>query len=714
MPVLSRNWATVVLERSQIIDRDDIYSESDPKHAMTDGGGRISPALAERIARYLGLAYTPSGFQGRIGEAKGFWTVDYSDKSEEEWIETRTSQRKWIRSTEPDGVSEHEWNRTFEVVGYSGPLQSKALNKQILPLLMDRAKDPKAMKKALEALTTESLARDVEALQAAMESPLVFRKWLYGARSNIAERLKAGGVTYRAGVPYLREERLVMLLDGGFCPKTQFFAKDLARKIFKSNCDEMVDKLKITVEKSASVYMVPDFWGVLEPDEVYINFSTFSSAGESFDSSSIDLSGKEILVTRSPAHFPSDIQKVRVIDEPKRELFRLKDVIVFSTKGVKSLAWKLSGGDYDGDRAWICWEPSIVNNFESANVPECENLVKMGYIHKDSRTYGQLIHGQVNASAFFLENAFAFSVQPALLGRCTEHKDAVCWTQKSVSTPEVLLLSTLLSSLVDQAKQGLTFTEEDWTRFKNDLIKVTAQTPSYKKSGSYGLDRNSGHIIDRLQCLTSDHVEVSLTKLHESIPEPDCWDEDLLKLYQSAKMYATTNDEWKELLDYLNAKLTSIKSRWTTYWAKEEVKKAKKPVDETTEEPYFIIDACCEEYESIQLHVDTPFTQLLLPRGGDPAQSEWELVKASLLYSMCSKKSLLPWWMGGEQLIRLKGRYGGSPRVHTVISSMYAGLKPDTVYIKRYMSGIEGAIPVEDGAANLDDEDSDEGEGEDD
>ncbi|KAE9365653.1 hypothetical protein N431DRAFT_563500 [Stipitochalara longipes BDJ] len=702
---LSRNRATILLKRAQIIDKDDIPCELYPDHPMTDGAGRMSKSLAEKIAERLGLTDLPSGFQGRIGEAKGFWIIDYSDKSDSIWLETYESQRKWKRSKKPNGESEDESHRTFEVVGHSGPLKSKSLNKQIIPLLMDRARDKQAMKRALQTLVQESLASEVKALQVAMETPQLFRKWLYEMKSNISERLKASQVPYRAALPQSTEERLNMLLDSGFHPQNQLFVKDLARKLFKFKSDDIVEKLKITVPKSASVYMVPDFYKVLKPNEVYINFSKFG--GESFGILGNDLFGQEILVTRSPAHFPSDIQKVTVVE--KVELMSLKDVIVFSTKDSESLslAGKLSGGDYDGDRAWICWEPTLVNNFgDNAGVPECENLVDLGYIHKDRRTYGLLVKGRTDPTSFFLKKSFAFGMQENLLGKCTEHKDAVCYTQDSVNQPEAIWLSNLLSSLVDQAKQGLTFTEEDWKRFKNDRVKILTKPVAYKQRE---LDWNSSHILDRLKCLTSTTVNECLTELHESIKDPPFWDEHLAKQYNWAKEMAATNDEWKTLIKHLEAELVPLKLRWARYWAKH---KPKEWWGEPTGDFYAILDECYESFQQIRPHVDNPFTQVLLPKYGDPGQSEWALLKASALFCMYPKDStevpLFPWLMGGIQLARLKGKYGGFSRTHPVVASMYAASKPDGPYISRSMSGNQGDIPDEDGGMAL--EESSEGE----
>jgi hypothetical protein len=224
-----------------------------------------------------------------------------------------------------------------------------------------------------------------------------------------------------ACLPHTIEEKLNLLLDGGFHPTQKIFVKILVKNIFQLRCDDIIKKLKITVDKSTSVYMVPDFDRVLEPDEFYIEISSFRD--ESAGLSTTDLFGKEISVTRSPAHLLSEIQKLKVV--PKVELMRLKDVIVFSTKGSMSLAAKLSGGDYDGDRAWVCWEPTIVDNFQNHEVPELQDLVDLGYIHQDSRTYAQVVEGSNGKSSSFLKQAFIFNMPKDLLCECTNHKDAV-------------------------------------------------------------------------------------------------------------------------------------------------------------------------------------------------------------------------------------------------------------------------------------------------
>jgi RNA dependent RNA polymerase len=171
-------------------------------------------------------------------------------------------------------------------------------------------------------------------------------------------------VPYGCGLPVGNEECLNMLLDAGFEPKRLHFMKDLALKAFENKCIDLQKKLNITVGKSTYAYMVPDFSGVLEPNEVFIDFSTFADSVSGFAGTL--LNGVDILVARSPAHYGSDIQKVKAVF--KIELIGLKDVIVFSTKGNPSLAAKLSGGDYDGDIAVSVYQVHISSSKMCATV----------------------------------------------------------------------------------------------------------------------------------------------------------------------------------------------------------------------------------------------------------------------------------------------------------------------------------------------------------
>ena len=682
--VVSKNTPTVTLlyspdpERSQIRYQKDILYNGE---VMTDGAGQLSFALAKTITTKMGLKYIPSGFQGRIGEAKGFWSVDYQDQSGKEWISCCESQRKWKRH-EDETEDNHESHRTFEVLRFSAPLKAADLNLQFLPLLQDRAIRPKEMEIALKGLLEEGLERQLSELQTAMSDPQSLRQWLRGSAGG--DRLKHGCVQYRAGLPVNIEERLNLFLDAGFDPRKLAYLKELARKAFKGKCDELRKRLNITVSKSTYAYMVPDFSEVLEPDEVYIDFSSFVDESTGFSNSNFLHSGMEMLVARSPAHYVSDIQKVKVVH--KVELIGKKDVIVFSTKGNPSLAAKLSGGDYDGDIAWVCWEPAIVNNFQNAEIPKEPKLVAEGLIKKSSVTYQDLVKDQPDPTSTFLKESFKFNMQQNMLGFCTNFKERLCYTMDSVSSREAIYLSTLLSFLVDQAKQGYIFSEEDWEHFKNTAVNRKVIEPSYKTGQ---INPRSKHIIDRLMIAADTTINKLLTEFEKNTERAPAWDADLVKLYEWVKGSATTDIEWQPILENLDADIKDMKKAWARSMSSAQEQDGKEFLKKC--------DVTFDTFLQIRPRPESVLARALLPSClPDEELSEWALIRASAFFASFAKRRAPPtyvWNIAGRQFARLKSIYGGGGFVHSVTPGMYAMLKPDAVLVKKWRAQ-RGAIAV--------------------
>lgn len=732
MSAVSRNSATVVLEPEQILYEDDIEYKGE---VMTDGAGLISPSLAYKINDKLDLLHKPAGFQGRIGQAKGFWTVDWSKKSDPDWIRIYKSQCKWVRSKSVKNPDWHPCNRTFEVLKPSGPLKSADINLQFLPLLMDRASDRKQMKASLANLLEESLQRELDELLGAMDSGPALRKWTHERKSNFKERLKHGLVPFRGGSPITLEEELTMYLDAGFEPKKLRMVADLAKTLFDQQCNEMKKRLNITIRKSTYVYMVPDFWDVLEADEVFINFSEFSD--DDSGCSDIVLDDVDVLVARSPAHFNSDIQKVKAVF--KKELMRLKDVIVFPVKGNPSLANKLSGGDYDGDLAWLCWEPLLVDNFVNADPPKQPDLVREGYIHQDKTTYADLVKDlpakKKLRTSHFLKESFAFNMQQSMLGIATSWKERVCYTDDSIATEKAVYLSTLLSSLVDQPKQGYTFTESDWTRFKEDeKIKSTFREPEYKKKDPI-FKQNMPNVIDYLFWKVETEVEKCKIKFYAELPKdiPD-WDGDLEKPYKwaraeeaRARAEAITIDaeqtravvEWTTILNELQADLEAVKDSWSAFWHKQHGKADKsfsfsskadlEPLSSSISNQNLIDHY--ERYQAIRPHASTQLTRSLLPDFCSET-SQWALLKASAVFHYW-KRASFPWAMAGNQLARLKAyAKSGGVLPHTLTPRMYVMYKPNNTYIKRARGeGVDSELDLHAAVGNVDELEAVENDG---
>ncbi|KAI1799530.1 RNA dependent RNA polymerase-domain-containing protein [Daldinia bambusicola] len=699
---LSRTHPTVVLRPEQIRHREkDILSPTNK--VMNDGIARMSYGLARAIRDMMGLQDVPAGFQGRFGSAKGFWIRDTTDTSDAIWIETTPSQRKWNCDYIEDD------HRTFEVRSESRELKPASLNLQLLPILEDRAINATQMKIQVGNFLKDSLQRDLDAQKAAMQDPTQFRLWVYenSPSSRRMERTKHCQVPFIAGLPHGREDIMAFLLDSGFDPMKLKFLSEIAYKLRAEKCQELEDRLNVRVGRSTYAYMVVDFLGILEEDEVHLGFSSkFTDEHSGF--SETFLHGTDVLVARTPAHYPSDIQRVKAVFKP--ELGSLKDVIIFSTKGNIPLAEKLSGGDYDGDIAWVCWEPTIVNNFRNADMPDVPNLFQQGVIRKETETYHDLA-GANDITSEFLLRAFRFNLQQNLLGMCTNYKEKLCYARNSVQDESAILLSTLISNLVDRSKQGIVFTDQDWARLRKRMSKFDPPDPQYKKN-NWALQGKPTHIIDFVKFgVGQPMVKQELETFQESLKQAEYYDEDLARYHQyyeklqrpfAERKEAVKKLTWEKVLEKLRKDIDAVAEEWPNTRGEWDAKLTS------------VYDKWQEIKPTDTVKSDTVKSLLLQEDQAKVGLSSWDLLKASFAFRMYYKRySKFVWYIAGKQLAYLKAMYSsqeaGAPPI-LMTPSMYAGSRPDNRYARALAARsdgrnlVEGEAIDEEAATSLSDE----------
>ncbi|KAL1900112.1 hypothetical protein Sste5346_002420 [Sporothrix stenoceras] len=594
---LSRTRATVVFEPNQIRHHEqDLLSPSGI--VMNDGVARMSLSVARKLRSALELSDLPVAVQGRIGSAKGMWILDTEDIGREDWIETYPSQRKW----ECDGLDAD--HRTLEICSHTSVARSAGLNLQFIPVLEDRAIDKVHMRSVLRGILEGSLTRDLAEQRAALDNPLLFSSWAYENAWYRNDHVIHCQVPFLGGLPDRDEDAIQFLLAGGFDPLTQRFLWDKAYNMQKMRCEKLKEKLSCRVGRSTYLFMVVDFLGVLEEGEVQVCFSSKFQVepdsepdyqGDDGSFSDTLLIGTEVLVARSPAHFTSDMQKVRVVF--RQELCALKDVIVFSSKGNSPLADKLSGGDYDGDKAWVCWDPRIVNNFENAPLPPKYDLLDMGYMRKIRTTLDQLTPPSPAAGAGpdlpppvlsdMLERSFSFNMKENLLGKLTVYKEGLCYMRGNISDKTANLLSTLLSDLVDQAKQGNDFTMQDFDRMRVELLEGFHKGPPAPKLGFLGKPayrynsrseqaKKIDHIVDFLKFDVATPViqrELrALSDMHEDMSTRDSaagerhdngyWDADLAEPAKDFEALAAKSAVCYAIFEALKRDILIIRANW--------------------------------------------------------------------------------------------------------------------------------------------------------
>lgn len=115
---------------------------------------------------------------------------------------------------------------------------------------------------------------------------------------------------------------------------------------------------RIPVEGGHTLYGIMDETGFLAEGEVYVVTESSPEGGQRV------LIQDRIVVSRSPALHPGDVQIVNAVDVPTQSpLKRLSNIIVFSQHGARDLPSQLSGGDLDGDQYHIIFDKRLIPRF---------------------------------------------------------------------------------------------------------------------------------------------------------------------------------------------------------------------------------------------------------------------------------------------------------------------------------------------------------------
>ena len=432
--------------------------------------------------------------------------------------------------------------------------------------------------------------------------------------------------------------------------------------------------MNIGLAESTYAFMIADPLVVLEEDEVHIAFSSaFRDHKTGVDQTM--LHDIDVLVARSPAHLPSDIQKVRAVFKPELRVYR--DIIVFPSKGSVSLASKLSGGDYDGDQAWVCWDPDIVEPFRNAQVPDPPKIEFYG-IEKDKAKVSDLLphHNYMNQ---FLFHAFNFNLQTNMLGICTLYHEMYCYHKKAIDSKPALQIAGLLGNLVDSAKGGYNFDNKKWTEFlKKHKLPRNLTEPAYKDRNA----RPTKHLIDHLVHVTAKNIKDDvLKKFSEHFQDVSQRDDDLFRLRNEAVEEAKTNQELAQVLDNLKAGLKTIKD----FWVKHAHVEDDEPVHTTRKSHTLtfrtLVERCRDDFSDLGPTLDTPPSSDKITTWqrdhGAGRSSYWDLLKASVAFYHHYRSAFI-WHVAGVELGEIKATSRGRGTYRAVIGEVFDAFKIDS------------------------------------
>ncbi|KAJ9048921.1 hypothetical protein DSO57_1029841 [Entomophthora muscae] len=363
------------------------------KHCLTDGVGRISPSLMKKIAVTLELFSVPSAIQFRMGGYKGVLAVH---PSLVDGVQLRPSQRKFD--------SEHTTLEVIRIASYN----SAHLNRQIITLLTTLGV-PDA---CFIELQNEMLAKISNMLKDPADAMRALRCFSdeFGTTSSLAK-----------------------LLEGGFFSTTDCFVRNCLEALYVYQHNELKSRARIHVPKGVLLIGIADETGTLEEGEIFVQHS------DPLRNGAPTIIKGECIVTRNPCFHPGDIRVVTAVDVPS--LHHIKDCVVFSIHGYRSVASMCSGGDLDGDEFTVIWDKRLIpprRNLDPMEelpaIPAYVESVSVGDIKKFFGDY--------------ISNDNLGQIANAHLARCDE-------SPLGADDPNCKFLAQLHSRAVDFTKSGI-------------------------------------------------------------------------------------------------------------------------------------------------------------------------------------------------------------------------------------------------------------------
>ena len=285
------------------------------KYTFSDGVGKISVEISKKIAESQNIKGIPSAFQGRFLGCKGVWTTMYDDHSGNIYI--RPSQTKF-------GVEKKDF-QYFELCEYSRYIQAY-LNRQIIMLLS-----------ALNIPDEVFMAKLKEYKNRLEDEKFVLSLIHYDEWNSMFREMYLNGIN-------MSNDRLI---------------NSLVENNKNLLYNDLKNKARIYIEKSAYVMGIMDEFGILEYGEAYCHIQT----------KTIDLIlNQKCSVAKCPCLHPGDIRVLnfKKYDKDDENTKKYKcfepyiNVIIFPQKGKRPHPNECSGSDLDGDDYFVFYDKELI------------------------------------------------------------------------------------------------------------------------------------------------------------------------------------------------------------------------------------------------------------------------------------------------------------------------------------------------------------------
>ncbi|KDN62798.1 putative RNA dependent RNA polymerase [Colletotrichum sublineola] len=333
-------------------------------------------------------------------------------------------------------------------------------------------------------------------------------------------------------------------------------------------------KARIPVPEGVTLFGVMDETGFLEEGEVYVCYDTYKRPVKAPTERS--LRDGRVLVTRSPALHPGDIQLVNMrTPPPGHPLRNLRNCIAFSQYGQRDLPSQLSGGDLDGDLYNIIWDEQAMPRwtYKAADYP---------------RVTPEPLGRPVTRED--MSNWFVDFMKSDVLGLiATRHLILSDQDPQGTRGPYCLKLAELHSTAVDFSKTGIAVEQRDIPkapRFRPDFLAPAPPAQLYDRTHIDFLGEDEV-VDDDEDAQGPNHKyyksEKILGELYRNVNEKQIWDEDISRVVSNAGPSV-----WDQFVGLMQRKIEEYSKgriRWET---KREQAKSLRDVFEDTVSGFMI------------------------------------------------------------------------------------------------------------------------------
>lgn len=415
--------ATIDLELDNVMTMQAVVRNG---YDFSDGVGTISEALLRRVWRVYGSRrlIKPTAIQIRFQGYKGMVSLDR--RLVGEIIMLRNNMKKF----EARGA----WN--LEICGAAFKPLPLILNRQLIKILEDLGV-PAEVFLDLQRTAVDKL-----------------RYITTTSAINTASFLEEMDCTRATRMPSL----IRLLNQIGLDYRLDPFLYSVVEMAVVTKLRDIKYRGRIPVESGHTLYGIMDETGYLQEGQVYVVTEASPEGGRR------RLIQNGVVVSRSPAMHPGDVQIVNAVDVPAQSpLKRLSNVIVFSQHGERDLPSQLSGGDLDGDQFHVIFDRRLIPpySFPAAAYP---------------RVSAQELDEDVTRKHMsdFLVN-FMESDQLGML--CNIHLQLA--DQHSIGTyhADCIKLANMASTAVDFSKTGIPVNMKECPKYKKFRPDFMAPSP---------------------------------------------------------------------------------------------------------------------------------------------------------------------------------------------------------------------------------------------